>query len=289
MYKDSKNNKWYKGNIHTHTTRSDGLFSPEDTIKLYKEADYDFLCLTDHWKWNATTETADMLILSGCEYDFGIDCATGIYHIVAIGCDSEPVIKKDSTPQDAIDAIHDTGGIANLAHPAWSLNSPHELMKLKNVDTTEIFNSISDIPFNCRPYSGIILDIMASRGCVWKLCASDDTHFYKESDTCRSFVYVNAPSCSKDDIMNSLKQGNYYASQGPRLSIEAHDDVLYVETSPADEIVFFTNKAYTSDRCVVGKNITYAEYKIKPEDKFVRIEVKDSEGRYAWSQYYVFN
>ena len=39
---------WYKGNLHTHTTRSDGHFDPEEVVRRYREADYDFLALTDH-------------------------------------------------------------------------------------------------------------------------------------------------------------------------------------------------------------------------------------------------
>ena len=28
---------WYKGNLHTHTTVSDGKYTPEQTMNLYKE------------------------------------------------------------------------------------------------------------------------------------------------------------------------------------------------------------------------------------------------------------
>ncbi len=38
----------YKGNLHTHTTCSDGVRSPEEAIAAYREAGYDFLAITDH-------------------------------------------------------------------------------------------------------------------------------------------------------------------------------------------------------------------------------------------------
>ena len=38
-----------KGNLHTHSTRSDGAKSPEQVCDLYKDAGYDFLALTDHF------------------------------------------------------------------------------------------------------------------------------------------------------------------------------------------------------------------------------------------------
>ncbi len=49
MITDQFGKKWYKGNLHTHSTNSDGRLSPEEVIRLYREEDYDFLALTDHW------------------------------------------------------------------------------------------------------------------------------------------------------------------------------------------------------------------------------------------------
>ena len=39
---------WYKGNIHTHTTESDGDAEPEFVAAWYKDHGYDFLVLSDH-------------------------------------------------------------------------------------------------------------------------------------------------------------------------------------------------------------------------------------------------
>ncbi len=40
--------EWLRGNLHTHTTRSDGLLSPQATVDEYARRGYDFLSLTDH-------------------------------------------------------------------------------------------------------------------------------------------------------------------------------------------------------------------------------------------------
>ena len=40
--------KWYKGNIHTHTNKSDGDADPEFVTQWYKDHNYDFLVLSDH-------------------------------------------------------------------------------------------------------------------------------------------------------------------------------------------------------------------------------------------------
>ena len=44
----SASQRWYKGNLHTHTINSDGDSSPDAVARWYKEHRYDFLALTDH-------------------------------------------------------------------------------------------------------------------------------------------------------------------------------------------------------------------------------------------------
>ena len=41
--------RFYKGNLHTHSTRSDGTLSPGAVLAAYRERGYDFLSLTDHF------------------------------------------------------------------------------------------------------------------------------------------------------------------------------------------------------------------------------------------------
>ena len=39
---------WFKGNLHTHTNKSDGDSSPEVVVDWYHKNAYDFLVLSDH-------------------------------------------------------------------------------------------------------------------------------------------------------------------------------------------------------------------------------------------------
>ena len=39
---------WLKGNIHSHSTVSDGMFSPRELAELYRDHGYAFLAMTDH-------------------------------------------------------------------------------------------------------------------------------------------------------------------------------------------------------------------------------------------------
>ena len=40
--------RWYKGNMHCHTYWSDGRAFPDQAIRSYRDAGYDFCAVTDH-------------------------------------------------------------------------------------------------------------------------------------------------------------------------------------------------------------------------------------------------
>ena len=45
---DSDGYFWVKGNLHCHTTNSDGRVAPQERLDQYVAQGYDFLCLSDH-------------------------------------------------------------------------------------------------------------------------------------------------------------------------------------------------------------------------------------------------
>src|SRR5262245_13998344 len=42
--------RFFRGNLHPHSTRSDGALAPETVIAHYRDAGYDFIALTDHFR-----------------------------------------------------------------------------------------------------------------------------------------------------------------------------------------------------------------------------------------------
>ena len=84
MYLDQDGKRWFRGNLHTHSTVSDGLKTPDEVIRIYRNEGYDFLAFTDHWKPSGSGEKDGLLLIPGCEYDVGGNAADGIYHIVVI-------------------------------------------------------------------------------------------------------------------------------------------------------------------------------------------------------------
>lgn len=287
MLLDQAGKQWYKGNLHTHTTRSDGRKTPEEAIALYRDSGYDFLALTDHWVCSQTAQAGSLLLLSGCEYNTGPDPVSGIYHIVGIGMQTDPGLDRtaDWTPQAIIDAIKDAGGLAILAHPAWSLNTTQHILPLSGLDGTEIYNSVSDLPHNARPDSSLIVDQLASVGRYLPCIASDDSHFYDGEET-KSFIRVQSKSCSAPDILAAIRAGDFYASQGPRLNLWQTGDRIEIRCSPASAIVCYSDAVWSGNRVFTGPEITRASYPIGPEDHFIRVEIIDAAGRHAWTSPY---
>lgn len=291
MYIDKYGNKWYKGNLHTHTTVTDGLKSPADTKALYRSLGYDFIALTDHFKYGEGSETdpSGLLLLSGAEYDYGgDDSASGVYHIVGIGTENDPKLERGAKPQEMIDRINECGGLAVLAHPAWSLNTYDMIMNLHGIFATEIYNSLSGFPRNNRPYSGLVVDELAARGYVLPLIADDDTHFHC-GEVGMSYIMVNIGDkpLNRENLMSALRAGRFIATQGPFFRVWRDDDEIIVESeTPMSAVTFATNRPWEGNRNVIadGAPIYEARFIIHPHDTFVRAEIIGADGKMGFAK-----
>ena len=285
MFTDILGNKRYKINLHTHTTRSDARKTPEESAAIYKAADYDAIALTDHWVFGEEGEIDGVKIFSGCEYDFGHDPASeGVYHIVALFCERDPLVERTDTPQICIDKINAAGGIAVLAHPAWSLNQPDEIAKLRGVFHTEIYNTVSGVKNSFRPYSGLITDLLICKDMPMHLIAADDTPYYEE-DAARAAIMVKCDSLDRESVMNAVKNGDFYATTGPEVHIKVENGETVVTSSPASKIEICSNAAFCRGRRLLGEDLTSHTLPLHPVDRYVRAEVTDADGRVAYSNY----
>ena len=293
------NGKWLKGNFHMHTTLSDGRLDPKDAIRIYQEAGYDFITLTDHRKINREIRIGDFLVLSGAEWDVGDAGERPVYHILSIGMTGRfPDVYRfcrfeygrQPYPQEIINAIREAGGEAILAHPAWSVMAAEEMMDLHGLAGAEIYNTVSGMPWNPdRADSSAYFDIWGKKGLMVSAYANDDAHYY-EGDETRSFTMVGAESCTRDGILSAMRAGKIYASQEPRFhEIRFEEDrIVCTCDDTVKTVVFITNtpwgrrnvqEAETAGRGGTAMNVFYPG----PTDTFCRIMLIDGQGRRAWS------
>lgn len=277
---------FFKGNLHCHTTLSDGQRSPEDVVACYRALGYDFLAITDHRKLSPTCMQDGMLLLSGVEMDFSLPCQA--LHIIGIGMREEYARSRSSRlgPQECINGMRRYGGRAILAHPAWSLNTLDTLTGLRNLTAAEIYNSVSTYPWNGdRADASLLLDQAAAHGAVYPVVASDDSHRY-QGEAGRAFTMVQAQELSAPGILDALDNGRFYASQGPSFQqITLTEDKLTLRCSPVDTVIFYSNLVWATGRCITSPGQTQAEYDLRanPNETFVRCQIMDAQGKSAWS------
>src|SRR5210317_1417560 len=85
--------KFYRGNIHTHSTLSDGTLEPAEVCRRYKAQGYDFISLTDHFMGPFDYPIADtrpfrdddFTTIIGAELHSGANSLGEIWHILAVG------------------------------------------------------------------------------------------------------------------------------------------------------------------------------------------------------------
>lgn len=302
MFTDLLGKRRLKVGLHTHTTISDGRRSPEEVIALYKEAGYDALALTDHWYFGPGGEREGLTILSGCEYNVeGVDPETGVceyYHIVGLGMTRDPQVPETYRPgqsgcdhdghvrdrvRDIVARIREAGGLAVLAHPAWCLNTPEQIMGSGDFDATEIYNSVSAWEMSDRPYSGLIIDQVAACGVTMPLLATDDAHYY-DGDQCRGWVAVEADAARDLGLLEAIRRGCFYATMGPEVHLtRLSPTTVELVCSPAVKVAFLSNSVWSMGRMVRGENITRAVYELKSHERFLRVEVTDAQGRMGFS------
>lgn len=285
MVQFDERGKWYRGNLHTHTTVSDGRYTPEEAIALYQRMGYDFLALTDHWKLSQGGRWQDMLLLPGIELDTMVEHEG--YHIVGVGLRHMPQVNRGASPQALIDAVCAAGGRAILAHPSWSLLCPEHIAQLKGLSGAEVMNAVSQSPFNGdRADSAVLLDITAALGARLPFMAADDSHFYQgEQGSC--FIWINAGELTQEALLEAMDAGRFFASQGPRFyQLELTGNRMRVWCSPCERAVFYSDALYRKNRVMSRPHSGYFEYMVEGTEQFVRCELVDISGKKAWSHPY---
>lgn len=282
---------WYKGNIHMHTSNSDGALSPSEMAAAYKASGYHFLVITDHFKMTDVAGLSDdeMVVIAGEETNptgvSGLGCD---FEFLAMGLNREVsfshIKNPDIDPQTAIDIIREYGGEAVLAHPYFSHLTLADILPLKGLSGIEIFNPVFGL--GGRSYSLVHWDELLSSGArLWGF-AGDDSH--KAVHPSAGYIMVKAESLSAEAIMKSVREGLFYASNGPRISdITLEEQSVSVTTSDVRFINFVGDVSFPlgSVAAPEGKCINAAAYNIKPDGrhKYLRIECTDESGRSAWS------
>lgn len=283
---------FWRGNLHTHTNRSDGALTPEEVARRYRGAGYDFVALTDHFQPvfdfpitdSRPFRTDGFTTIIGAELHTDLTELGGVWHILAVGLpdDFAPPSESETARQIANRAM-DAGAYVAAAHPAWYSITERDLEALGPVDAIEVYNGVTS-ELNDRPNSWELADIVLGRGQRYNVCATDDFHGGDREDFARGWVQVKSETLEPDALLAALKAGHYYSSNGP----EIHDiqllpeDRLKIRCSPASR-VFITGKGPAA-QALAGNGGTEFEFDLSNfKTPYSRITVRGIDGSHAWT------
>lgn len=273
-----------KANLHSHSSNSDGEYTVAEIIDRYAEAGYDVLAFTDHRVANAVSnyDNRGMILISGIELH-PIGPREINWHILVLGVPENFANCPENDAQKAIEMAHAAGGICFAAHPYWSGFTSVEVMSLQGFLGLEVFNSSTRRIG--KAYNMQLWDECLAAGAAYGAIAVDDTHKNEHFFHGWTMILTNDRSCG--GVMNALKTGRYYASQGPRFTrLSFENGIFEAEFTPCMEAVAMTRRSTGhGEFAETGQMITSIKYdtsKLQPGD-YVRCQLKDADGNYAWS------
>jgi hypothetical protein len=296
--------KWYKGNIHTHTTESDGDAEPEKVVGWYRRHGYDFLVLSDHnhltlFEYGAGKRRFKRpLMIPGEEISANIKNGTVPIHINGIGVSRvvEPIDAGEIVPtiQANVDAILQAGGIASINHPNFKWAFDHEaISQVVGASLLEVFNGHPGTNVYGGPgkysYDEIWDGVLTAGRAIFGV-ATDDSHRYhdfepKMSNPGRGWVVVRATELSKEAIVDGLASGSFYSSTGVSLGdLEVSQEAVSLRIEQEKDLIYETRFTAKDGRLLSAVVGTEATYRIRGDESYVRATVSASSGARAWTQ-----
>lgn len=286
--------RFYRGNLHGHSTESDGEWSPAEYCRMYRQNGYDFVAITDHCMEHygyAITDTRsfrsdDFTTLIGAELHPGQIESGTYWHLLAVGLplDFETYREGDTGASVARRAM-EAGSFLAATHPNWYAFTVADFETLDAADAVECYNGAADTASD-RGYSWHFIDMLLHRGHRVGAIAVDDAHASEGySSFMRGWVHVKAEALTPEALLKALKAGHYYSSTGAQLhNVEfVGRDKLMVECSPATYIYLSGERAGVVRRAS-GAWLTEAEFDLRDVDsRWLRVTVRDEDGGRAWT------
>ena len=275
---------WYKGNVHVHSTISDGGKTLVQLADMYAGAGYDFLARADHWvSSDAASDPADypLLWLDGIEID-GMDRGGSGYHVVCLGTFTG--LTREMGLIAAMEAARAQGGLIVLAHPYWMGNSMEEVLRW-GFDGIEIYNHLCQW-FNGKSCGAAHWNAALERFGQTLAFAVDDSHLQEWFPAWNGgWIMVNAAECTRPAVFAAIRAGNYYSTCGPEFHTIEYDGFNFaVRTSPVAFVRLVGRRGLgTRVGSFEGDLLTEATFEAPADWPYAYLELEDARGRRAWT------
>ena len=296
--------KWYKGNTHTHTLNSDGVSSPDDVARWYREHGYQFLVLTDH---NFLTSVDGLNALHGADDKFLVVRGEEVtdrfdnkpIHVNALGVARLVSPQGGSnvleTVQRNVDAIRAADGVPSINHPnfGWAITAD-EMARVRNNKFFEVFNGhplTNNAGGGGLPGMEAVWDTILSRGVLMYGVAVDDAHDFKRpwdpaaSRPGQGWIYVRAPRLDAQELLRAMDRGDFYSSTGVELSdVQSTPQSMTITVKERTWARYRIQFIGRGGRLLQETTSSPARYDFRGTEGYVRAKVIESSGAVAWTQ-----
>lgn len=249
--------EWLKCALHTHTTVSDGTLSPDHLVKVYQEAGFDVVAVTDHWRLTQVPSTEQLVTVPAAELGWDMRrpkfprqsaefLVYGIDHLP-----EDPGGNRDNwytNPEEnwevrtfpdltaGVRWAQTQGAVVYVAHPYWNQLDPADLEAQEGFAGIEVFNGSAEIETG-RGDSSPWWDSLLGQGRRVFGIATDDQH-YPLFELGTGWTMVRAAERTPEAVVAALRDGMAYLSHGPTIHEIALDGpAVEVACSPARAVV----------------------------------------------------
>ena len=282
--------RFLRGMLHCHSTRSDADIDPDQVCRIYREAGYDFISLTDHFLAEydfpvvdtSTFRTDGFTTLLGAELHAGQMSAGEMWHILAVGLPSDfaPTSADETGPELARRAA-EAGAFVALPHPEWYALSLDDALSVDAAIAIEMVNGMCGHESG-RGEGSALLDQLLNAGRHVGGIATDDAHRYGP-ELHSGWVMVKAVENTPEALLTALKAGHYYATEGPHIgNISREGEDLVIGSTPittARLIGAGSRSETTRGAEMETTRLPLASFR----GGWCRAVLTDSEGKRAWS------
>ena len=196
---------WYRSNFHVHTSHSDGALNGEELVRLYEDAGYGALCITDHNQYGdqdggVLTEFQEDSTL----HDWNGDGILHASHVLGSGVEAYVRDWRNPQPSWARD---------RWVQPALAPGG-HQIVLLSGAETSQGGNHIGLI--GCPP--------------GWVESPQQGTEFLQRTSKAGGFVYLAHPGPLNENpeaAQEALSLGDFHG-------IEIMNGLWLTKNGPAD-------------------------------------------------------
>ena len=225
----ARGRRWYRGELHLHSTHSDGDWTPAEIAERARPRGLDFMVLSDHNTTSSYEEFRALvdprtLVIPGAEL------TTYNGHCLAIGVE-EWMDWRTGLAGRSIDevarAVRAAGGIFVVAHPdampddvCTGCRWTHDDFDPALANAVEIWGGLWDGAEEENEGCVALWRRWLKHGHRLAATAATDAHRPKDWEGAVPLTYVLADELSRAAILDAVRAGRTYVSSGPELSLD---------------------------------------------------------------------